>query len=75
MRNAYFPGSRPRNVLLHRLALALLVLVLLALTVAFLGVFWLPLLLLVLVVAVSLWAVRKYYLDDLEEPERGGTER
>lgn len=55
---------RPRYLVLD---LLLIVAVLVA--VALFGVFWFPLLLLAVVVGLSLWLVRRYYLDYLDEPE------
>ena len=52
------------------LLLALFLLLLLPIVLLFLGAFWLPLLLfVVVVVGLSLWAVRHYYLDYLDEPD------
>ena len=51
------------------LALDLLLIVVLFVVLAFLAAFWLPLALLTVTVALSLWLVRRYYLDDLDEPE------
>jgi membrane protein implicated in regulation of membrane protease activity len=55
---------RPRYLVLD---LSLIVAVLVG--VALFGVFWFPLLLLAVVVGLSLWLVRRYYLDYLDEPE------
>lgn len=54
---------------LGSLVVALLLLIFVLLTIALLGVFWLPLLLLVLIVGISLWLIRKYHLEYLDEPE------
>ena len=54
---------KPVHVLLD-----LLLIVLLVVAVGLFGVFWFPLLLLVVVVVLSLWLVRRYYLDYLDEP-------
>ena len=58
---------------LRTLATALLLSILLTLTVAFLGAFWLPLLGLLLVVGVSLWVIRRYHLDYLDDPAEDRT--
>jgi len=51
------------------LVLDLLLIVAVLVAVALFGVFWFPLLLLAVVVGLSLWLVRRYYLDYLDEPE------
>jgi membrane protein implicated in regulation of membrane protease activity len=59
---------KPVHVLLD-----LLLIVFLVVAVGLFGVFWFPLLLLVVVVVLSLWLVRRYYLDYLDDPEAGRT--
>jgi membrane protein implicated in regulation of membrane protease activity len=60
--------ARPAGVRLASLVLDLLLVVLLVAVFLF-GVFWFPLLLLAVAVGLSLWLVRRYYLDDLDELE------
>ena len=61
--------ARPVDVRFVYLVLDLLLIVALLVAVVSFGVIWFPLLLLAVVVGLSLWLVRRYYLDDLEEPD------
>jgi len=70
-----YARGRPitRDVKPSHVLLDLLLIVFFVVSVGLFGVFWFPLLLLVVVVVLSLWLVRRYYLDYLDEPEAGRT--
>ncbi len=61
--------ARPVGVRPAYLVLDLLLIVALLVAVFLFGVFWFPLLLLVVVVGLSLWLIREYRLDYLDEPD------
>ena len=56
------------DVRLAYLVLDVLLIVAVLVAVFLFGVFWFPLLLLAVVVGLSLWLVRRYYLDYLDDP-------
>ena len=73
MREDLFADSRSIGRVEPAYLLGLLWTVSAVVTVGLFGAFWLPLLLLVVVVALSLWLVRRYYLDYLDEPDERRT--